>query len=153
MRKTLIALAVCAVSFAASAQSGSTKPMPGTPGTWKLNLAKSTFTPGPAPKSGTVTVADDGKRTMEFVGSDGQTMKSSVAPELGKAVPVDGAENATITLNSQTNDKFTETRKGPDGTFIGKGVLSKDGKTLRYVDTGTDAKGNHVHNVEVWEKQ
>lgn len=151
MKRTLIMLAaVCGLSAAVSAQ---TKPLPGTAGTWKENLAKSTYSPGPAPKSGTVTVAEDGSRTMEFVGSDGKTMKSSVATELGKAVPVNGQDGTTITLENQADGKFTETWKGPDGTFVGKGVLSKDGKSLRYVYTGTDAKGNHVHNVEVWEKQ
>jgi hypothetical protein len=44
-------------------------------GTWKLNLAKSTFSPGPAPKSQTRTYADSAqgtKLTIKTTAADGR---------------------------------------------------------------------------------
>ena len=43
-------------------------------GTWKLDVAKSKYSPGPAPKSGTVTFSAAGqgvKAAIDFVGPDG----------------------------------------------------------------------------------
>ncbi len=67
-------------------------------GTWKLNGAKSTFNPGPAPKSVTVTNAPDGTFQVESVDGQGKTMKWSHAWSGGAEVPIDGIENATSPL-------------------------------------------------------
>jgi hypothetical protein len=37
-------------------------------GTWKLNVAKSKFKPGPGPQSITVTIAEGGKVSVDEVG-------------------------------------------------------------------------------------
>ena len=49
----------------------------GLAGTWKLNSAKSSFSPGPPPKSMTVTYSD--------VGTDGMKIVVDVTPETGEA--------------------------------------------------------------------
>jgi hypothetical protein len=81
---------------------GTTLPQPGftqgTPliGTWKLNLEKSKYSPGPAPKSGTTTfeVAGLGLRiTAEGIDAEGKPTKTDFGEILfdGKSYPVTGA--------------------------------------------------------------
>jgi hypothetical protein len=48
-------------------------------GTWKLNLAKSTYSPGPAPKTSTFTFQGEGqnlKNTTEGIDAEGKPVKA-----------------------------------------------------------------------------
>ena len=65
-------------------------------GTWKLNLAKSTFTPGPPPRSSTLTFQAEGQSltaTVEGINAQGNPTKVVHGPYLydGKTYPVTGA--------------------------------------------------------------
>lgn len=117
-------------------------------GKWRLNVAKSKFSPGPAPKSETVTVGSD-KTTVEGTSSDGQPFKWSYTPSPGKAVPIDG-QSGTVE-EKYSGNTVDHTWGGPDGTTHGHGVVSKDRKTLKYTQTGTQ-QGKPVHNVFFFEK-
>ena len=82
------------------AQTGQITPNHITPftGTWKVNLAKSSFDPGPPFKSFTITFTPDGTRSLDAIGSDGKSLKASLPWSNGKQVPVtasQGMENAT----------------------------------------------------------
>ena len=128
-------------------------------GTWKLNVAKSKYSPGPAPKSATIAyeAAGDGvKRTGETVGADGQTTSFSYTAQYdGKDYPVTGNPNAdTITLK-RINAYTTEAtlKKGGKVTTTARRVVSKDGKTLTLTLKGTNAQGQRVNAVAVYEKQ
>src|SRR5260370_25423195 len=46
-------------------------------GTWKLNVAKSKFSPGPAPQSQTVTIGADNKVEVSGTDSEGQAVNWS----------------------------------------------------------------------------
>lgn len=70
-------------------------------GTWKLNVAKSKFSPGPVPKSANVTIAAYDTFTFEGVGPDGKTMKWSHPSSIDKEVPIDGIEKGTIITKLQ----------------------------------------------------
>jgi hypothetical protein len=63
-------------------------------GTWKLNVARSKYTPGPPPKSATITyeeTADGIKRTGESVDAEGKTTSFGyTAKNDGKDYPVHG---------------------------------------------------------------
>src|ERR1700734_2486457 len=63
-------------------------------GTWKLNLAKSTFSPGPAPKSQTRIYAESAQGialTVKTTAADGQDSTASLTfKEDGKPYPVSG---------------------------------------------------------------
>lgn len=120
-------------------------------GTWKLNVTKSKFSPGPPPRGETVTIAQD-MVTVEETAADGTALKWSY--------PVGGTGPATITGFPDSN--VVETRQGNTvqhtwkwgkGSMTGRGVLSKDGKTMNYTLRGTDDKGKKVMNHEVYEKQ
>ncbi len=128
-------------------------------GTWKLNVAKSKFSPGPAPKSQTVTFTAAGqgvKVTTEGVGADGsKTAQSYTANYDGKDVPLTGsATTDTVSLKriSATTVERTDKKAGKIGQTITR-VMSADGKTLTITTKGTNAQGQAVNNVGVYEKQ
>src|ERR1700687_2641147 len=77
-------------------------------GTWKLNLDKSKYSPGPAPKSATITYEEttDGiKRTGDSVDAEGKRASFEYTAKYdGKEYPVSGSDDFdTITLQ-QIND-------------------------------------------------
>ena len=127
-------------------------------GTWHLNVAKSTYSPGPAPKSQVLTIEAAGageKVTSELVSATGaKTVSVYTANYDGKPYPITGSEIAdTVTLKSV--DANTSERTDSKGgkavqTFIR--VVSKDGKTMTVTIKGTNAQGQAVNNVVVFEK-
>jgi hypothetical protein len=125
-------------------------------GTWKLNLAKSRFNPGPPFKSFTLTFTPDGIRTLDLVGADGQSLKASLPWSDGKEVPVtaaQGMENATATSKIR-GKTFDDTWK-QNGKIIEDvhGVVSSDGRTLTITVDGTDRQGRTFHYHLIFEKQ
>jgi hypothetical protein len=139
---------------AASAQSASDV------GTWKLNAAKSKYDPGPAPTSGTTTITAKGAVTTIVVD---QTMPDGAKRHWESTTQTDGKE-AAVSGNNPDADALTRTRvnattvktvykKGGKETTTQTSVVSADGKTRTVTTTGTNAKGQKVHNVAVYEKQ
>jgi hypothetical protein len=122
-------------------------------GTWKLNVAKSKFSPGPPPTSVTVTIAPE-KVSVEEVHADGKTENwSYTPPSPGSTATITGMENSSV-MEKRVNDRTMEhTWKMGTSTMQGKGVLSRDGKQMKYTLTGTSPEGKPVHNVEVYDKQ
>jgi hypothetical protein len=141
--------ALFASAFVLAAQSDQSNPFTGT---WKLNVAKSKFSPGPGPKSETVTIAPDGKVSVEEVTSDDKTVNWSYTPSGDSAVPIEGLENATV-VSKQSGNTVDHTWKFGTGTETGHGVVAKNGKTMKYTMTGTNAQGQPVHTVLIFEKQ
>lgn len=137
-------VSACATRLAAQA----TEAGPFT-GTWKLNIAKSKFNPGPAPKSQTVTIAPDGKISVEGIESDGKSTSWSFTPSGDTAVPVEGLENTTV-IEKRTGNVLEFTWNG--GKVKGRSVLSNHGKTATYTQTGTDKDGHPIHNVQIYDR-
>ncbi|MDQ2713237.1 MAG: hypothetical protein M3Y24_13580 [Acidobacteriota bacterium] len=121
-------------------------------GTWQLNVAKSKYSPGPAPKSQTVTVAPEGKTTVEEVDAQDKNVTWSFTPSGDTAVPIEGLENSTVT-EKRSGNTVDHVWKIQGGNTKGHGVISKSGKTMTYTMTGTDGQGRPVHNVSIFEKQ
>src|SRR5947209_20192866 len=90
-------------------------------GKWQLNVAKSKFSPGPGPKSETVTV-EQSKTTVEGTDPNGQPFKWSFTPSPGKAVRIEGFENEKITQKI-TGNTVNHTWSGVQNTH-GHGVVS-----------------------------
>ena len=127
-------------------------------GTWHLNVTKSTYSPGPAPKSQVLTIEAAGageKVTSELVSATGaKTVSVYTANYDGKPYPITGSETAdTVTLkrvDANTSER-TDSKGGKAvQTFIR--VVSKDGKTMTVTIKGTNAQGQAVSNVVVFEK-
>jgi hypothetical protein len=128
-------------------------------GTWKLNVAKSKYVPGPAPKTNMVTMVAAGKGikvTTKGTGADGKpTATGYTANYDGKDVPVTGGDGYdTVSLKRIDANTVESTRKMA-GKVVQtlKSVVSADGKTRTTTTTGTDDKGRKINNVAVFEKQ
>jgi hypothetical protein len=152
----VLIFALSAMPLFAQAKIGSASPFFGT---WKLNVAKSKYTPGPTPKSqvakleqidgGMKVVSDrveaDGKMThfewsAKFDGKDG-----AVTGDPGRdAVSVKKIDDYTLEIKNKKAGKVTTTIKA---------VYAKDGKTRTETVTGLNAEGKKIENVTVWDKQ
>ena len=149
------AIALAAVPVAVAAQT--TEPIVGT---WKLDPAKSTYKPGPAPKSTTVVIEAAGKGikvAVDTVNADGSPLK------WGFTSLRDGKEEAPVTGNPLF-DTVTATResanagtnlykKGGKVVMTTKVAIAADGKSMTLTSTGTDAKGQAVNNVAQYTRQ
>ena len=128
-------------------------------GTWKANLAKSKYRPGPAPKSATVRFAPAGQGIevwTEGVGATGTTTATHYTASYdGKEYPITGSQT-TDTVSLRRIDRFTSERtdrKGGKVVATLTRVVAKDGKTMTITTKGTNAQGQAVNNVVVYDKQ
>lgn len=122
-------------------------------GTWKLNVAKSKFSPGPAPKSETVTIQPDEKVIVEGVDAAGQPISWSFTPKGDAPSTITGLPNSSVIAKRIDDRNVEHTWKINGGSTTGHGVLSKNGKTMKYTMTGAGPKGEPIHNVEIFERQ
>ena len=128
-------------------------------GTWKLNLAKSKFSPGPAPKSLTLKfeASQDGiKLTSDGVDADGKPTHGSYTSKFdGKDVPWAGNPNADTASPKRIDANSYQNTWKKDGkvTVTAKAVVSADGKTLTVTQTGKNAKGEAVNTTAVYDRQ
>ena len=137
-------------ALAVSAQTSDQSPFVGS---WKLNVAKSKFDPGPPMKSETVTIGQDGKVSVEGLAADGTTTESwSYTYTEAQEAPITGMDNSSVVENRHGNT-VEHKWKLNGSSYTGKGVLSKNGKVMTYTMDGTDAQGRHEHDVLVYEKQ
>jgi len=154
MRRRTIALtiAMCLASLTLCFAS----PMMGT---WKLNEAKSKFSPG-AGKSVTVvyeTAGDDVKCTIDGVDGQGKPTHSEWTGKFdGKDYPVTGdSEGRTTRAVKKINDHSMDVVGKKDGKVIlsGKIAIAADGKTRTVSLTSTDAAGKKTQSTAVYDKQ
>jgi hypothetical protein len=129
-------------------------------GTWKLNVAKSKSSPGPAAKSGTVKYETAGagvKVTVDSVAADGTVSHSEYTTNYdGKDSPITGATaSADVAVVTRIDASTTRRINKKDGKVMNTqtAVVSGDGKTLTITTKGTNAAGQTVNNVGVYEKQ
>jgi hypothetical protein len=128
-------------------------------GTWKLDLAKSKYSPGPAPKSLTLKFEATPagiKFTGDGVDADGKPNHSMYVSKFdGKDVPYEGNPDADTAAPMKIDDNsYSNTwKKGGKPTIMAKVVVSADGKTMTITQTGTNAKGQAVNNTIVYHKQ
>ena len=129
-------------------------------GTWKLNLAKSKYSPGPAPKANTMKIEPYGKGgqmvTTDGANAQGAPTHLEWSGEFdGKDYPLKGSQAADTASAKRIDPNTVEFRgkKGAKVTVTTRGTVSKDGKTTTATTTGRNAKGQRIKNVEVYDKQ
>lgn len=133
-------------------------------GHWKMDLSKSKYVTAAAPQSSEVTVAPYGK--------DGVNLMVTQITAKGEKVTIqysgqyDGKPNPrtetgpgavagqTVTLkriDAQTVERIVYR----DGKAVGteRWVISKDGKTRTVTQSGTDAQGKEINNLQIYLKQ
>lgn len=129
-------------------------------GTWNLNVAKSTYSPGPAPKSQTLKIealGEDGiKYAADGVGADGKPTHSEFEAKFdGMEYEFKGNPDADTLvykwIDANTLEASLKLKGKP--TTTANIVISDDGKTRTVTQTGTDAQGRAVKIVSVYEKQ
>lgn len=130
-------------------------------GTWKLNVKKSKFTPGPPRKGETrvVVTSDVGLRvSVNRINADGSTQDFEYTSNLdGKSYPITGlgpygADSIAANLTSPTTIQSTLTKSGKVVATTTSSV-SPDGKVLTITAKGTDPNGKPFSNVAVYDKQ
>ena len=129
-------------------------------GSWRLNVAKSTYSPGPAPKSqvSTYEAAGQGyKVSVKAETAAGGTEQWSYTSNLdGKESPITGNNPNSDTVAVKRIDAHTlesVNKKGGKVTTSQKNVVAADGKTRTVTTTGTNPQGQKISNVAVYEKQ
>ena len=128
-------------------------------GTWKLNVAKSKYSPGPPPQSQTLKVEPSGqgeKVTSEVVAADGtRTTTQYTANFDGKDYPLTGSQIVDTVSLKRIDARTTERTDKKGGTVAQtiRRVVSADGKTMNVTVKGKNAQGQEMSNVVVFEKQ
>jgi hypothetical protein len=124
-------------------------------GTWVANVAKSTYSPDPAPKSSTLTISATGV-TVDIAAADGSAQHWAYGGTYdGKPVPVTGNPNADTASRKRLSPTTTETTftKAGKVTSVNTSVVAADGKTMTITAKGTNAQGKPMLNVQLYEKK
>jgi hypothetical protein len=156
-RTVIVALscALAAVAASVSAQPGSAIGL----GTWKLDVAKSTYSPGPPPKSQTVTyeAAGEGvKVTVELIDASGNKVRQGYTANYdGKDVPLTGSATVDTVSLKRINAHTTERTDKKAGKVVGTvtRVVAADGKTMTITTKSINAQGQPVNNVAFFVRQ
>jgi hypothetical protein len=127
-------------------------------GTWQLNVAKSTFSPGPAPKSQTRSYAESPQGivlTTKTVAADGKESTLSLTFKAdGKPYAVSGSPDFDTVSVKRVDALTVNSTQMKAGVTVGTGVrtVSKDGKTLTFAQKGTHAGGKY-DDMLVYDRQ
>jgi len=152
LKTTVLTLALCffagAVCFASDANIG----------TWKLNEGKSKLSPGAAKNNTVVYVAagDKVKVTVDGTDADGKPIHNEWTGRFdGQDYPVTGDPSSDMRAYKRIDDRTLELTVKKDGkvTTTGRIVVAADGKSRTVTTSGTDAKGNKVQTMAVYDKQ
>jgi hypothetical protein len=129
-------------------------------GMWRLNVAKSKYSPGPAPKAQTSTYEAAGQGYRVSVKSEpasGTALQWSYTTNLdGKDTPITGNNpNSDMVAVKRIDANTLESvnKRGGKVTTTQRNVVSADGKTRTVTTTGVDVQGQKVNNVAIFEKQ
>jgi hypothetical protein len=168
-RRTFVLCGVLSlVCWGATTLSGQTKTLPTDhlTGTWKINLAKSKYSPANlAPKSGQsrITITTAGiKVSTDGVNAEGKKTHTEYTAKLdGKDYPwkgtVDGqpsTDQDAVSWKQIDEWTYEVTNKLKNKvTTVMKIAIEHDGKTRTNTTTGTNAQGQTVSNTTVYEKQ
>ena len=127
-------------------------------GTWKLNEAKSTFSPGMT-KNHTVVYAAAGdmvKVTVDGKDKDGKAAHNEWTGKFdGKDYPVTGDPNSDMRSYTKVDDHTMTlvSKRGGKVTATGKIVVAADGKSRTVTTSGTDASSKEMKATGVYDKQ
>ena len=127
-------------------------------GTWKLNEAKSTFSPG-ATRNNTVvyeTAGDSVKITVDGIDSDGKAAHNVWMGKFdGKDYPVTGdpTSDARSYASVDAHTLTLSVKKAGNETVTGNIVVAANGKSRTVTTSGIDSKGAKISNTAVYDKQ
>lgn len=155
MKRNFVAVTAFVLAFAASGSlRAQSNPFAGT---WKLNVAKSKYDPGPAPKNQTRKWDASGKVSVEGVNAAGKSLTYGYTIKSdGKGYPTTGPiPNGADSISTKRvaprtlQATFKRTGKPVETTMF---VVSKDGKVLTITAKGTTPDGQSFNNLTIWDK-
>jgi len=158
--RTLLASSICLV-FTLSLAGPLVAQTDPFAGTWKLNVTKSKFVPGPPLKSET-RIYESGPKGMRVsvqrVPADGTTQEFEYTTNLDdKSYPITGsgpygADAIADNLTSSNSIRSTLTRGGK-AVATSTLTVSPDGKVLTVATKGKDRNGKPFNEVAVYDRQ
>jgi hypothetical protein len=127
-------------------------------GTWKLNEAKSKFSPGTGKNQKVVYEAqgDKVKVTVDGVDGAGKPAHNEWTGKFdGKDYAVTGDPDNDMRSYRRINDHTLALVDKKDGkvNVSGRVVVATDGKTRTVTTHSTDAKGNRSTSIQVYDKK
>jgi len=129
-------------------------------GSWKLNLEKSVYNPGPATVKNLTTTREASENGVKATSTgelaNGNPINSSYTAKYdGKDYPVTGAPWDTIAIKQVDANTFTSAAKMTTGKYssTSQTVISEDGNTTTVTSKGTNAEGIAFNNTLVYNKQ
>lgn len=153
---SILAASALAVALPQAGFAAQTDPLIGT---WKLNLAKSTFAPGLAPRSSTLTYQGAGATltaTTEAVDSAGKTTKvvfMRIYDGQPHATTGSPDYDASAYTRVDANTYIISRTKAGKLVEVDTQVISQDGRTNTVTARGVNAAGQPANFVQVFEKQ
>jgi hypothetical protein len=155
--RSLVSLVVALVALAPAASIVQAQTDPSV-GTWKLNLAKSKYASGTAPRSANVVIAPSGtgyKLTATVVLADGRTQTIEYTSMYdGTSAAVAGTPDYdSVVIKRMADGTSGERMKAGKVVQTFTRTISADGKTMTATAKGTNAAGQKVDNVQVFDKQ
>ena len=153
-----VVLALCLVTALASVVSAEEEPRVGT---WELNLAKSTFSPGPPPKNQTLTFQGAGPHwtaLLQGIDASGRPINPDMS---NLVINFDGKDHPTPNVDYETSawkrinaNRYEVIRKKAGKVVLTSiNVVSMDGKTMTITTTGVNADRQPIKNVRVYDKR
>lgn len=127
-------------------------------GTWVLDVQKSKYAPGTAPKSQTSVFAAAGqglKVTTKAVTATGTNNTEYTASFDGKDHPVKGNPDWDTTALKRVDSHTIEFTRKKGGKVVqtARSTVAKDGKTRTVTVTGVNAQGQKLNTSAVYIKQ
>jgi hypothetical protein len=128
-------------------------------GTWKLNVAKSSFEPGPPPKEATVVIKKVGDKTSSTLNMELSTGQKIVfeytVSQDGTEAAIPGGGRVDAVSEYRINVRTVARNDKKDGKVVRSqySVVSKDGKTMTSEIAAINVQGVPVNDVQLYEKQ
>ena len=155
----LTGLAVLAATFTAVSQPVALVQSDQFTGTWRLNLEKSKYDPGPPPKNGMVHVQGEGqnrKATSAGIDAAGNAFNqvytfifdSQPHPLIGHP-----RGDAAVYTPIDANTVKWSVMNGGEVVLSGTDTISPDGKAVTITTMGFAANGRPINNIAVFDKQ
>jgi hypothetical protein len=154
-RIVLLAAALAAAYPLTGYSADTTDPLLGR---WQLNLAKSTFSPGPGPKGQLRTYSHAGdaeQLAAKGIDPNGKpTLVRYTARYDGKDYAITGSSGGDQISLKRIDELTTESTQKRDGepVIITTRTVSADGKTLTVTTKGTNAGGETMNHRMVFDK-
>ena len=157
MKRLITVVGIAVLAFAAVGSAGAQSDP--RIGTWKLNLEKSIYSPGPPPRSETRTYKAQGSdivASAESVDAEGNPISVRYTANAdGKDYPMTGSVTTdAITIRRIDANTFeADGKKGGKVRGTTRMTISKDRKVLTLTTKGTNARVQAINNVAVFDKQ